>query len=59
MRGKEVPSGEQQQFEIEQQMTAGWEVCSPISPVLATFVGMKEEKTYRLIVDKTLVSGVS
>lgn len=56
---KKSPVVSNKQFEIEQQMTAGWEVCSPISPVLATFVGMKEEKTYRLIVDKPLVSGVS
>lgn len=40
-------------------MTEGWKVCSPISPVMAIFVGMKEEKTYRPIVDKPLVSGVS
>lgn len=47
------------QSKAEQQMTEGWEVCSPISPVLAILVGMKEEKPYRLIVDKPLVSGVS
>lgn len=30
-----------------------------MASTMAIFVGMREEKTYRLIVDKPLVSGVS